>query len=75
MVAAAAVQIVLLYLPGTDDDLPRRVRRRTLAMLLCVALFVVIFVRTPARYSLADPYVRSGAYYEATPTPAAAPYG
>jgi hypothetical protein len=75
MVAAGAAQCVLLYLPSTDDDVRQRVRRRTLAMLGCVALFVVVFLLTPAPYSLTDPYVRSGAYYEATPTLAAAPYG
>jgi hypothetical protein len=74
MVAAGAAQNVLLYLPDTGEDTRRRVRRRTLTMACCVALTVGLFVLTPARYRLTDPSVRSGAYYTATPTLAAAPY-
>jgi len=74
VVAAGAAQCVLLYLPGTGEDIDRQVQRRTLAMLGCVAAIVAVFLLTPARYSLTDPYVRSGAYYQTTPTPAAAPY-
>jgi hypothetical protein len=74
MVAAGAANSVLLYLPGTGQDVCRRVRRRNLAMLGCVALLVGLFALTPARYSLTDPYVQSGVYYQATPTLAAAPY-
>src|SRR5262245_3163370 len=74
MVAAGGTQAVLLYLPGAGDEVRRRVRRRTLAMAVCVTVMVGLFALTPAPYELTDPYVRSGGYYDATPTFAAAPY-
>jgi Family of unknown function (DUF6545) len=74
LTAAGVGQLVLLHMTRTDDAVHRTVRRRITALLVALAVMVVLFLLTPARYSLSDPYVLSHAYYAATPTPAAAPY-
>src|SRR5215468_1151810 len=47
VIAAGAAQAVLMYLPGTGDDVRWRVRNRNVVMLACVALLVAVFVLTP----------------------------
>src|SRR5262249_53447418 len=73
VVAAAAAQCVLLYLPATGQAVARPSRRGPLAILGGVAAVVAVFLLTPARYNRTDPDARSGAYYQPSPPPAAAP--
>ena len=40
VIAAGSAQAVLMYLPGTGDNLRRRVRNRNAVMLACVVLLV-----------------------------------
>jgi multisubunit Na+/H+ antiporter MnhB subunit len=74
LIGAATGQAALLYLIGRDHATDRRVRRRCVLGLAAVVAVVVLFLMTPARYDVTDPYVTSHAYYYATPTPAQAPY-
>jgi hypothetical protein len=74
IVAAASAQVVLLHLARPQDEIRQQARRRIMLMALTVALIVVLFLFTPAPYSVSDPYVVSHAYYYDTPTAAGAPY-
>jgi hypothetical protein len=74
LVGIVAAQSMLMLMTGAGATVRRRIRREWLVMLSAVALILVIFVVTPARYSVSDPYVVSHAYYWQTPTVAAAPY-
>src|SRR5215468_11535984 len=56
VIAAGAAQAVLMYLPGTGDDVRWRVRNRNVVMLACVALLVAVFVLTPTPTPAAAPY-------------------
>ena len=60
---------------AAPDQPARRARRPVFWALACVAVIAGLLVLVPPPYDLADPYVRSRAYYYATASPAAAPYG
>jgi hypothetical protein len=74
IVGAGCAQIVLLRLAYPEADVRTRARVRLIAMTVSVAVAAGLFLITPARYSVDDPFVVSHAYYYDTPSPAAAPY-
>ncbi|MEH0822718.1 MULTISPECIES: MAB_1171c family putative transporter [unclassified Micromonospora] len=63
LVSATAAQAFLLHMTGDDERTRRRVRRRTVALLVSVAAMAVLFALTPARAALDDPRVAGGRYY------------
>ncbi|SCF27918.1 hypothetical protein GA0074696_4030 [Micromonospora purpureochromogenes] len=63
LVSATAAQAFLLHMTGDDERTRRRVRRRTVALLVSIAAIAVLFALTPARTALDDPRVASGRYY------------
>ncbi|MGK5441085.1 MAB_1171c family putative transporter [Micromonospora sp. URMC 105] len=63
LVSATAAQAFLLYMTGDDERTRRRIRRRTVALLVSVAAMAVLFALTPARAALDDPRVAGGRYY------------
>jgi hypothetical protein len=74
IVGAGCAQIVLLRLAYPEAAVRPRARVRLIAMAMSVAAVAALFLLTPARYSVDDPYVVSHAYYYMTPSAAAAPY-
>ncbi|MEH0981497.1 MAB_1171c family putative transporter [Micromonospora sp. CPCC 205556] len=63
LVSATAAQAFLLHMTGNDERVRRQMRRRTVALTVCVAAIAVLFALTPAGADLDDPRVVSGRYY------------
>ncbi|MFI6910333.1 MAB_1171c family putative transporter [Nonomuraea sp. NPDC050394] len=74
LIAASAGHALFILLAAQDERALRRVRLGLTMSAAAVAAIAVLFPLSPALYGLADPYVRSTAYYTATPTPAEAPH-
>jgi uncharacterized protein DUF6545 len=74
LVSAAAAQAFLILVTGTTRATLRQVRWRVLLMVGCVTTMIIMFVATPGRYRIDDPFVRSGAYYTNNPHPYTAGY-
>jgi hypothetical protein len=74
LVAAESGRSAFLYMSGPEFQAHRVLRRRAGVLLGCLGAIVVLFAVTPARHHLDEPYVRSHAYYAATPNLLAAPY-
>ncbi|MFI9560322.1 MAB_1171c family putative transporter [Nonomuraea endophytica] len=74
LIAVAAGHALIVLLTTQDEPALRQVRRDLTLAAASVAAIVAVFPLAPAPYDLADHYVRSIAYYNATPTPAEAPH-
>ena len=74
LVAAEAGRSAFLYMSGPERQAHRVLRRRAGALLGCLAVILLLFALTPVRHHLDEPFVRSHAYYAATPSLLAAPY-
>jgi hypothetical protein len=74
LIAAESGRSAFLYMTRPDHEAHRVLRRRTAALAGALATIVVLFAVTPVRHHLDDPYVRSRAYYAATPNLLTAPY-
>ncbi|MFI6396042.1 MAB_1171c family putative transporter [Nonomuraea sp. NPDC050540] len=74
LVAVAAGHALIILLTAQDPAALRQVRHDLALAAASVAAIVAVFPLAPAPYDLADHYVRSIAYYTATPTPAEAPH-
>ncbi|WP_210864656.1 MAB_1171c family putative transporter [Micromonospora sp. C97] len=62
LVCATAAQAFLLYMTSRDVSNRRRVRRRTIALALTIAVMIVMFVATLLDGSRSDPRVRATEY-------------
>jgi len=74
LVAAESGRSAFLCLSGPEHEAHRVLRRRAATLLGCLVAIVLLFAVTPVRHHLDEPYVRSHAYYAATPNLLAAPY-
>ncbi|MEU4472419.1 MAB_1171c family putative transporter [Micromonospora sp. NPDC023888] len=63
LVCVTAAQAFLLYMTSRDVSTRRRVRRRTIALALTIAVMIMMFVATPSDVSPSDPRVRTDEYY------------
>lgn len=74
LIAGGAGHALFILLTAQDEPAFRQVRRDLTLAAASGAAVMALFPLTPAPYDLADQYVRSTAYYTATPTPAEAPH-
>ncbi|GAA0936465.1 MAB_1171c family putative transporter [Nonomuraea longicatena] len=74
LLAVAAGHALFILLTAQDEPALRQVRRGLALSAASVAAIAALFPLAPAPYDLADPHVRSLAYYNATATPAEAPH-
>ncbi|WP_327090351.1 hypothetical protein OIE66_06920 [Nonomuraea sp. NBC_01738] len=74
LIAVASGQALFILLAAQDESALRKVRRNLTLAAVSAAAIVALFPLTSAPYDFSDHYVRSTAYYTATPTPAEAPH-